>query len=294
MGFRLKSRQAVAILDSVLISLCALRFHLRLCAKLIFTRLGFTQRREANTEGAEKEHYPILKWRLPQSRRIILQKPGDEMNILSRILRLSPSLLLLLSLAALCSAQDQKKISYAFFLDNSGSMRTQFDQVGAIGKALMRQIHKRGPVSIFNFTTQGRLKDARAVVTPRLAPSQDEGALEQTIDDLFVVGGQTTLLDAISVIDDSFDQPNDASERVIILITDGEDRKSQITSATLIQKLKQSKTRVYAVGMVQKLSSRSKAENLLKDLTKETGGRVVFTGSDRDDLQRLISELGIP
>lgn len=215
------------------------------------------------------------------------------MNILSRIQRLFPSLLLLLSLAGLCSAQDQKKISYAIFLDNSGSMRTQFDQVTSIGKAVMRQIHKRGPVSIFDFTSQGRLQDARAVVTPRLEASQDEGELEQTIDDLFVIGGQTTLLDAISVINDSFDQPNDASERVIILITDGEDRKSQITSATLIEKLKQSKTRVYAVGMVQKLSSRSKAENLLKNLTKETGGRVVFTNSNRDDLQRLIADLGI-
>ena len=131
------------------------------------------------------------------------------------------------------------------------------------------------------------------MVTPRLEASQDEGELEQTIDDLFVIGGQTTLLDAISVINDSFDQANDASERVIILVTDGEDRKSQITSATLIEKLKQSKTRVYAVGMVQNLSSRTKAENLLKNLTKETGGRVVFTNSDKDDLQRLISELGI-
>ena len=215
------------------------------------------------------------------------------MRILSRILRLFPVLLLLLSLAGLCSAQDQKKISYAIFLDNSGSMRSQFDQVNAIGKAVMRQIRGRGPVSIFDFTTQGRLQDARAVVTPRLAASQDEGELERAIDELFVIGGQTTLLDAVSVINDSFDQSNDASERVIILITDGEDRKSQITSATLIQKLKQSKTRVYAVGMVRALSSRSKSENLLKNLTKETGGRVVFTSSDHDDLQRLISELGI-
>jgi Mg-chelatase subunit ChlD len=198
-----------------------------------------------------------------------------------------------LSLAALCSAQDQKKISYAIFLDNSGSMRSQFDQVTSIGKALMRQIHKRGPVSIFNFTSQGRMQDAIAVATPRIEASQDEGELEQTIDDLFVIGGQTTLLDAISVINDGFDQSNDASDRVIILVTDGEDRKSHTTLPTLLQKLKQSKTRVYVVGMVRALSSRSKSENLLKNLTKETGGRVVFTKSNHDDVQRLISELGI-
>ncbi|MDX6384466.1 MAG: Ca-activated chloride channel [Blastocatellia bacterium] len=217
-----------------------------------------------------------------------------EMNIHRRTLRLFPALLLLSCVAGLCGAQDQKKISYALFLDNSGSMRSQFDQVTAIGKGVMRQIQKRGPVSIFNFTTQGRLQDARAVVTRRLEETQDQDRLEQTIDNFYVIGGQTTLLDAISVINDGFDQTaDDAAERVIILITDGEDRKSQISAATLIQKLKQSKTKVFAVGMVRALSSRSKAESLLKHLTKETGGRVVFTNSDQVDLQQLISTLGI-
>ena len=218
------------------------------------------------------------------------------MNILSRILRLFATLLALLSLSALCGAQDKKKISYFVFLDNSGSMRTQFDQVTNIGKAVVRQIHERGPVSIFDFTSQGRLQDARAVVTPRIEGSQDERLLEQTIDDLYVVGGLTTLLDAIQTIADSFGpQTNEgvASERVIILITDGEDRKSQVKEATLIQKLKEERTKVYAVGMVQKLGSPSKASDLLKHVTKETGGRVVFTKSDRDDLQRLLADLAI-
>lgn len=214
------------------------------------------------------------------------------MNILSRTIRLFPTLLLLLSLAALCSAQDQKKVSYALFLDNSGSMRSQFEQVISIGKAVMPQVRGRGPVSIFDFTSQGRLQDARAVVTQLIESTQDLNALERAIDDVYVIGGQTTLLDAIEVINERFGA-TDTSEHVIILVTDGEDRKSQITLATLIQKLKQSKTRVYAVGMVRALSSRSKAEGLLKNLTKETGGRVVFTNSNNDDVQRLISELGI-
>jgi Mg-chelatase subunit ChlD len=228
---------------------------------------------------------------------MILEKFNEAMNILSRILRVFLPLLLLLSLSAPGSAQDQKKFSYAIFLDNSGSMRSQFDQVTAIGEAVVRQIHERGPVSIYDFTSQGRLQEARAVVTPRLEGSQDERLLEQTIANLYVVGGQTTLLDAIQVIAEGFGPPANegvASERVIILITDGEDRKSQIREATLIQKLKDSKTRVYAIGMVQQLSSASKASDLLKNLTKETRGRVVFTKSSHDDLQRLLSDLALP
>ena len=218
------------------------------------------------------------------------------MNILSRILQPLATLVLLLLLSALCSGQDKKKISYALFLDNSGSMRTQFDQVTKIGKAVVRQIHGRGPVSIFDFTSQGALRDATAVVTPRIEGSQDERLLEQTIDDLYLVGGQTTLLDAIQTIADSFGpQANEgvSSERVIILITDGEDRKSYLTEATLLRKLKEARTKVYAVGMIQQLRSPSRASDLLRSVTKETGGRVVFTKSDRDDLQRLLADLAI-
>lgn len=216
------------------------------------------------------------------------------MNILFRTLRGFPALFLFLLLAAPGSAQNQKKTSYAIFLDNSGSMRSQFDQVTAIGRAVMKQVRPRGPVSIFDFTTQGRLQEARAVATRRTEETQDQDMLEQTIDDLYVIGGQTTLLDAISFISDGFDQTaDDSSDRVIILITDGEDRKSQITSATLIQKLKQSKIKVYAVGMVGALKSRSKAEGLLKNLAKGTGGRVVFANSNQADMQQLLSDLSL-
>src|SRR6266850_8318642 len=99
---------------------------------------------------------------------MILEKSIAAMNILSRIRGLFLPLLLVLSLSALGSAQDKKKVSYAIFLDNSGSMRSQFDQVAAIGKTVMLQIHERGPVSIYDFTSQGRQQEMRAVVISRL------------------------------------------------------------------------------------------------------------------------------
>ena len=83
-------------------------------------------------------------------------------------------------------------------------MRSQFEQVISIGKAVMPQVRGRGPVSIFDFTSQGRLQDARAVVTQLIESTQDLNALERAIDDVYVIGGQTTLLDAIMVINERF------------------------------------------------------------------------------------------
>lgn len=78
------------------------------------------------------------------------------MNIISKTCRLFATLFLLLLLNGLDGAQDKRKISYALFLDNLGSMRTQFDQVTKIGKAIARQIHETGPVSIFDFKKSNR------------------------------------------------------------------------------------------------------------------------------------------
>lgn len=220
------------------------------------------------------------------------------MTFLLRMFRSFPVLLLLLSLSALCVAQDKKNINYALFLDDSGSMRPQFDQVVGIGRAVVHQIHEHGPVSIFDFTSQGSGRGSNAVVKARLEQSQDLRQLQQAIDGIYVIGGQTTLRDAIGVIADSFEPDATggvASERVIILVTDGEDRTSKVSEKQLIQKLKESHIRVYAVGLVEELGGkRSKAVDFLKSVTSQTGGRVVFPKSGREDVQRLLADLAIP
>jgi Mg-chelatase subunit ChlD len=225
-------------------------------------------------------------------------EPNEIMTLLSRMFRFFAALLVLLSLSALCVAQDKKKINYALFLDDSGSMRSQFNQIVGIGRAVVKQVHEHGPVSIFDFTSHGSGRGMNVVVQPRLEESQDLRLLEQTIDNIYVVGGQTTLRDAIGVIADSFKPEATggvASERVIILVTDGEDRTSKVSEKQLIQKLKESHIRVYAVGLVEELGGkRSKAVDFLTNLTKQTGGRVVFPKSNSQDVQSILAELALP
>jgi hypothetical protein len=226
---------------------------------------------------------------------MILQTQTEAMNIGSKISRALPTFLVLLSLSALCSAQEKKKIVYGILLDDTGSMRSQLFTVLEIGKGVVHQVHDHGPVSLFDFASQGLGRASRAVPTPRIEATQDEQLLNRTINNLYVQGGQTTLLDAIEFIGDSLDQESPDANKVIILITDGEERSSKINQKQLIQKLDGHKTSVFAIGLVQQLDkSRSKAVDLLKLITKETGGRVVFPKSDRQDLQSLLAELAIP
>jgi len=197
-------------------------------------------------------------------------------------------------------AQGDKKAAYAVLIDNTGSLRTQFPQVNAFSKEIVTRIYQRGPVSIFNFKTQGKT----AIVTPGVAWSEDINTLDNYIDTLFVQPGLTTLRDAIYSMAESLNtkvSPDSKafSEKVIFLITDGEDRSSKIAQNQLLKKLEETGVTVYAVGLVQELdrdsiirkNHRSDAEKFLKTITSATGGRVEFPNSGERNAARVIDAL---
>ena len=211
--------------------------------------------------------------------------------------------LLLLSACTVGAAQEKKKILYGVLLDNTGSMRSQFDVVKEIGKSVARQTHERGPVSLFVFESGGTGPGVKAIPAVRVEGSQDEHQLIQAIDRLYVQAGQTTLLDAIELMAEKLHQYSEEADKVVVLITDGEERRSDVRQKTLIQKLKDLKIKVFAVGLIQELESergfirqspRSKATDLLKSLARETGGRAVFATTTRPNLPKLWTELAIP
>jgi len=158
-------------------------------------------------------------------------------------------------------------------------------------------------VSIFDFESQGIGEASKAIPTAKIEVAQDEQALNRTFDNIYVQGGQTMLLDAIELIGDRLTEKTADAERVVILITDGEDRVSQIRQQTLVEKLKRQGIKVYAIGLVKELDSKggltrpgtqSKAMDLLKTITKVTGGRVVFPKSNNVDIKDVLTELQLP
>lgn len=211
--------------------------------------------------------------------------------------------LLLLSACSVGAAQEKKKVLYGVLLDNTGSLRSQFDVVKEIGKSVARQTLGRGPVSLFVFESGGTGPGKNARPTVRVENSQDENQLIQAIDSLYVQPGQTTLLDAIELMAEKLHQSSGEVDKVLVLITDGEERSSEVRQKTLFQKLKDWKVKVFAVGLIQDLDSerglirqspRSKAADLLKTLAKETGGGAVFPKTPRPNLPKLLTELAIP
>jgi uncharacterized protein YegL len=227
------------------------------------------------------------------------------MHIVSRgfAVQLVLALLLTLSLCAAATAQTEPKAAYGILIDNTGSMRSQFDLVINLSKGIVEQTHRSGPVSLFRFKTQGDPKNAIAIIASDLEWSQDKSLLEQYIDTIFVVPGQTKLRDGINAIAERLNTKvglDKDAKKTIFLITDGEDRSSKITEKELLKELKESGIKVYAIGLVRELDSerplvgksqRDRAIALVERLAKDTDGRAVIPKSKKVDVGSLLNEL---
>jgi hypothetical protein len=203
--------------------------------------------------------------------------------------------LFIFTITAPIAGQDSSKPSYGLLLDSTGSMRSQFETVLNIGKAVVHDAAPHGPVSIFNFASEGIGRGSKAVPVSRIQQSQDEATLNRTIDGMYVEGGQTALLDAIQFISDRLQEWSPDTDKVIVVVSDGEDRVSRVKSKDLIQQLKERKIKVFAVGLVRDLESgkRGKAQKLLTTLARETGGVVVIPESKDVDIQKVLAALGL-
>jgi hypothetical protein len=202
-------------------------------------------------------------------------------------------------------AQGDKKTAYAILLDNTGSLRNQFPQVEAFGKGLVHRTCRRGPISLFNFMSEGIGRGSRAIVTTGAEWTQDENVLDKHIDDIYVQGGQTTLRDAIYFMAEKLNAKVDADKnafasKVIIMVTDGEDRVSAVNEQKLIKMLRDRGVAVYAVGLLGELESenipirkspRARAEDFLNKVAKETGGGVIFPRTGDTNVDALLGKL---
>jgi Ca-activated chloride channel family protein len=177
--------------------------------------------------------------------------------------------------------------NYSLVLDNSGSLRSQLEKVIEAGKIIGDTNRKDDETSIIRFVSRDKI----TVEQPFTA---NKGDLDDTLDNLFIEGGQTAIIDAVYLaVQQVSDYEKsvsaaDRKRRAIILVTDGEDRDSYYNEAQLFELLKESDVQIYVVGFIGELSKeggfiskspQSKAKAFLERLAADTGGKAYFPGS---------------
>ncbi|HEY0458207.1 MAG TPA: VWA domain-containing protein [Pyrinomonadaceae bacterium] len=177
--------------------------------------------------------------------------------------------------------------NYAMVIDNSGSMRLQLDKVIEASKIIVNTNRADDETSIIRFVDSEKIEITQEFTA-------NKGDILESLDNLFIEGGPTAIIDAVYLAAERVDQyektknPNDHKRRALILVSDGEDRDSFYKEQQLFDLLRESDVQIYAIGFVNELSKeggfiskspQGKAKAFLERLAKETGGKVYFPNS---------------
>ncbi len=189
--------------------------------------------------------------------------------------------------------------NYALVLDNSGSMRAQLDKVIEAGKILIDKNKPEDETEIVRFIGRDKI----TIEQPFTTSKQD---LNDSLDNLFIEGGQTAIIDAVYLAVENVDKYeqskkiDDRRRRAIVLVTDGEDRDSYYNEKQLMDLLRESEVQIYVVGCLGDLSKeggfigkspREKAKAFLQRIADESGGKTYFPAdvSELSDIAKQIS-----
>jgi Ca-activated chloride channel homolog len=177
--------------------------------------------------------------------------------------------------------------NYSLVIDNSGSLRQQIEQVIEAGKTLVGANRQDDETAIIRFVSSDKIEVLQDF-------SKSKTDLNDALDNMYIEGGQTAIIDAVYLSVERLNQNNtaqkdlDRTRRAIVLVTDGEDRSSYYSEAQLLELLKESDVQIFVVGFVKELSSdkgfiskspQGKAKSFLERLASATGGKSYFPAS---------------
>lgn len=173
-------------------------------------------------------------------------------------------------------------LSYGIVVDNSGSYRPLLDIVIEASKDIVEENKADDETFLVRFISSDKIKILQDF-------TDRKQLLQEAADEMFIEGGLTAVLDAVyfsaqHLVEKANSVPN--RRKVLVLITDGEDRKSEIKIEALIKFLKDSQIRVYAVG----ISDEKVSQKVLDKLTRETGGKK-FIPKTRAEIPAVVKEL---
>jgi Ca-activated chloride channel homolog len=177
--------------------------------------------------------------------------------------------------------------NYGIVIDNSGSLRQQLEKVIEAGKILVNTNRPADETMIIRFVSRDK-------ITIEQNFTANKTDLNDSLDNLFIEGGQTAIIDAVFLAAEKVSEyeqdrgKEDRKRRALVVVSDGEDRDSYYSEAQLFEMLRETDVQIYTIGFVNELSKdggfiskspQGKAKSLLERMATETGGKAYFPGS---------------
>ena len=178
---------------------------------------------------------------------------------------------------------EQPSLACGIVVDNSGSYRTIFETVIKTTNQIIEANGTDDETFLVRFVDASKIS-----LIQDFTSSKDE--LQSAAEGMFIEGGQTAILDSVYFSAKHLAEKDVSMNRrkILILITDGEDRKSAAKIEEVLKFLKDEKIRVFTLG----LSDGKIYKNLLEKLAKETGGKS-FTVEKHSEIEAIVKQLTV-
>jgi VWFA-related protein len=175
----------------------------------------------------------------------------------------------------------------SLLVDTSSSMEEQMPQARQAALDFVAKLRPGDVAEVVSF-------DSRVEVLQQL--TDDRKLLQEAIGRLRA-GGSTALYNAIYIALNQQSKMRPAStddirRQVIVVLSDGEDTSSLVTYEQLLDTAKRSQTVIYGIGLglEEDVAKRKEGEFALRELAKETGGRV-FLPKRSEDLADVYTQV---
>lgn len=173
-------------------------------------------------------------------------------------------------------------VSYGVVVDNSGSARASLDKIVNAVKEIVEANGETDETFLVRFSSADKIRLIEEF-------TKDKNVIREAANDLYTESGQTAIIDAVEFSAKylSENANKDAGrKKVLILITDGEERGSQIKIEEALKSLKEKGITVYSIG----ISDEIVVKKVLDKLANGTGGKL-FLPKNQLELSTATSEL---
>jgi VWFA-related protein len=175
-------------------------------------------------------------------------------------------------------------LSYGIVVDNSGSYRSLMDKIIEITKDIVEENKADDETFLVRFVSTDKIR-----LLQDFTVSKD--AIHAAADEMYVEGGLTAILDAVDfaarhLVEKASSEP--ARRKILILLTDGDDRQNKAKIEEVLKFLKDNQIQVFIVAV----SEEKVSTKLIDKLTKETGGRK-FVPKTLTEVPAMIKELTV-
>ena len=180
-------------------------------------------------------------------------------------------------------------LSYGLVIDNSGSLHEHIDKVLDASIRIVNSNTAADETFIIRFVSSDKIETFQE-------PTSNKDLLIEGLKGLYIEGGQTAVIDAVYLSAEKLAKVKsdvaNPRRKVMVLVTDGEDRDSYYREKDLLKLLNAYESQIYIIGLTElvKPDKRDKALRLLRRLAGETGGRLFLPSSPRE-LDRIADDI---